>query len=84
MINALKKEENHSDPIYTDPIKNLPTEAGKMAEKGGTGEMAKNGPKNGKLGRTPRGSCNRTLLRTVLKRLFKGSAFLEKFWEGTL
>ena len=27
-----------------------------------------------KLGRTPRGSCNRTLLRRVLRRFFKGSA----------
>ena len=26
------------------------------------------------LGRTPRGSCNRTLLRRVLRRFFKGSA----------
>ena len=35
-------------------------------------------------GRTPRGSCNRTLLRRVLRRFFKGSAFLEGFLEGTL
>ena len=27
-----------------------------------------------KIGRTPRGSCNRTLLRRVLRRLFEGSA----------
>ena len=26
------------------------------------------------IGRTPRGSCNRTLLRRVLRRFFKGSA----------
>ena len=37
-----------------------------------------------KLGRTPRGSCNRTLLRRILRRFFKGSAFLEGFLEGTL
>ena len=36
------------------------------------------------VGRTPRGSCNRTLLRRVLRRFFKGSAFLEGFLEGTL
>ena len=37
------------------------------------------------LGRTPRGSCNRTLLRRVLRRFFKkGSAFLEGFLEVTL
>ena len=27
-----------------------------------------------RVGRTPRGSCNRTLLRRVLRRFFKGSA----------
>ena len=37
-----------------------------------------------RIGRTPRGSCNRTLLRRVLRRFFKGSAFLEGFLEGTL
>ena len=36
------------------------------------------------IGRTPRGSCNRTLLRRVLRRFFKGSAFLEGFLEGAL
>ena len=30
------------------------------------------------IGRTPRGSCNRTLLRRVLRRFFKGNAFLER------
>ena len=34
------------------------------------------------IGRTPRGSCNRTLLRRVLRRFFNGSAFLEGFLEG--
>ena len=36
------------------------------------------------VGRTPRGSCNRTLLRRVLRSFFKGSAFLEGFLEGAL
>ena len=36
------------------------------------------------VGRTPMGSCNRTLLRRVLRRFFKGSAFLEGFLEGAL
>ena len=36
------------------------------------------------IGRTPRGSCNRALLRRVLRSFFKGSAFLEGFLEGTL
>ena len=36
------------------------------------------------IGLTPRGSCNRTLLRRVRRRFFKGSAFLEGFLEGTL
>ena len=36
------------------------------------------------LGRTPRESCNCTLLRRVLRRFFKGSAFLEGFFEGAL
>ena len=34
------------------------------------------------LGRTPRGSCNRTLLRRVLRRLSKSKCFLEGFLEG--
>ena len=35
------------------------------------------------LGRTPRGSCNRTLLRRVLRRFFTSRCFLEGFLEGT-
>ena len=31
------------------------------------------------VGRTPGGSCNNTLLRRVLRRFLKGSAFLEGF-----
>ena len=42
-------------------------------------------PGNPCIGRTPRGSCNNTrLLGGVLRRFFKGSAFLEGFLEGTL
>ena len=36
------------------------------------------------LGRTPRGSCNRTLLRRVLRRFSKNKRFLEGFLEGAL
>ena len=54
----------------------------------GTGVLAQNLSERtetfSKIGRTPRGSCNRTLLRRVLRRFFKGSAFLEGFLEGTL
>ena len=35
-----------------------------------------------KIGRTPSGSCNNTLLRGVLRGFFRGSAFLEGFLEG--
>ena len=35
-----------------------------------------------KLGRTPRGSCNRTLLRRVLRSFFNSKCFLEGFLEG--
>ena len=35
------------------------------------------------IGRTPRGLCNRTLLRRVLRRFFTSSCFLEGFLEGT-
>ena len=31
---------------------------------------------------TPRGSCNRMLLRRVLKRFFRSKCFLEEFLEG--
>ena len=34
------------------------------------------------LGRTPRGSCNRTLLRRVLRRFSNSKCFLEGFLEG--
>ena len=34
------------------------------------------------LGCTPRGSCNRTLLRRVLRRFFSNRCFLEGFLEG--
>ena len=34
------------------------------------------------IGCTPRGSCNRTLIRRVLRRLFKSKSFLEGFLEG--
>ena len=34
------------------------------------------------LGCTPRGSCNRTLLRRVLRRFFNSKCFLEGFLEG--
>ena len=34
------------------------------------------------LGRAPRGSCNRTLLRRVLRRLSNSKCFLEGFLEG--
>ena len=34
------------------------------------------------LGRTPRGSCNRTLLRRVLRRFSDRKCFLEGFLEG--
>ena len=34
------------------------------------------------LGRTPRGSCNRTLLRRVLRRFSNNKCFLEGFLEG--
>ena len=34
------------------------------------------------LGRTPRGSCNRTLLRGVLRRFSTSRCFLEGFLEG--
>ena len=33
------------------------------------------------IGRTPRGSCNRTLLRRVLRRFFTSRRFLEGFLE---
>ena len=36
----------------------------------------------GKLGCTPRGSCNRTLLRRVLRRFSNSTCFLEGFLEG--
>ena len=36
------------------------------------------------LGRTPRGSCNRTLLRRVLRRFSNNKWFLEGFLEGAL
>ena len=35
------------------------------------------------IGRTPRGSCNRTLLRKVLRRFSNSKCFLEGFLEGT-
>ena len=35
-----------------------------------------------KIRRTPRGSCNRTLLRRVLRRFFNSKCFLEGFLEG--
>ena len=35
-----------------------------------------------KLGCTPRGSCNRTLLRRVLRRFSNSKCFLEGFLEG--
>ena len=35
-----------------------------------------------KVGRTPRGSCNRTLLRRVLRRFSSSRCFLEGFLEG--
>ena len=38
----------------------------------------------GILGRTPRGSCNRTLLRRVLRRFSNKKCFLEGFLEGAL
>ena len=34
------------------------------------------------IGRTPRGSCNRTLLRRVLRRFSNSKRFLEGFLEG--
>ena len=34
------------------------------------------------LGCTPRGLCNRTLLRRVLRRFFNNKCFLESFFEG--
>ena len=34
------------------------------------------------IGRTARGSCNRTLLRRVLRRFSNGKCFLEGFLEG--
>ena len=37
-----------------------------------------------RLGRTPRGSCNRTLLRRVLRRFSNSKCFLEGFLEGAL
>ena len=36
------------------------------------------------IGCTPRGSCNRTLLRRVLRRLSNSKCFLEPFLEGAL
>ena len=36
------------------------------------------------LGRTPRGSCNHTLLRRVLRRFFNTGCFLEGFLEGAM
>ena len=36
------------------------------------------------IGRTPRGSCNRTLLRRVLRRFSNSKCFLEGFLEGAL
>ena len=35
------------------------------------------------LGCTPRGSCNNTLLRRLLRRFFTSRCFLEGFLEGT-
>ena len=37
-----------------------------------------------RVGRTPRGSCNRTLLRRVLRRFSNNKCFLEGFLEGAL
>ena len=37
-----------------------------------------------RIGRTPRGSCNRTLLRRVLRRFSNSKCFLEGFLEGAL
>ena len=35
------------------------------------------------LGCAPKGSCNRTLLRRVLRRFFNSKCFLEGFLEGS-
>ena len=35
-----------------------------------------------RVGHTPRGSCNRTLLRRVLRRFSNSKCFLEGFLEG--
>ena len=39
-------------------------------------------PYAGYVGRTPKGSCNNTLLRRVLRRFSSSKCFLEGFLEG--
>ena len=47
-------------------------------------QIGKISAKTLKIGRTPRGSCNRTLLRRVLRRFCTRGCFLEGFLEGAL
>ena len=48
----------------------------------GRGASTRRGGGQKVLGRTPRGSCNRTLLRRVLRRFSNSKCFLEGFLEG--
>ena len=81
---------------WTGPIANgsdlkitLENQNNSLAKKTQRSTRGKSPKKVGKvasvsLGRTPRGSCNRTLLRRVLRRFSNSKYFLEGFLEGAL